>query len=294
MDTQDHLSTLGKAVAAYLSTLTAISECVAEACPEVGKPYAQRIERHRTRLSFDPHGAQIYESSSAIHAELKEYAASAASVLRRQSRELRQGLLAMDEIVQNFQRRNDYYASQLRQVAAQLEDLAAWDRERLNEVVNAHAANLRQSIESMAREHASLLSSMQREMADVDARLAGELAIDPTTGLSNRKEAERRIATLKTANKDFTLVNFEVLGQATGEVLRQVAVRLASQFRPQDLIARWDDREFMVIFQGPAEVADARVKYIIPWVAGKYDREDGEKVDITLEVRVPQPELARA
>ena len=52
--------------------------------------------------------------------------------------------------------------------------------------------------------------------------------------------------------------------------------RLGSQFRHKDFVCRWTDTEFLVLFQGPAEIAQIAPEQIVPWVAGRYLLENGE------------------
>ncbi len=295
MTESDYLAKTGAAVKAYLNTLNAIAGSLAEACPEVGEPYEHRIKRLRTRLAFDPTPEAIEESSHVVGRELEDYAERASLVSDRRNPALRQRLSMLEKLIQSTSARNDYYGNRQTYLASQIETCEWPDTpERFAAFQARQAALLRQCIESWTRENASLLTAMRDQLVAIDAKLAGETAVDPVTGLINYEEANRRIEGFKTAGTDFTLISFEILGPATGEVLRQVAIRLSSQFRAQDLTARWGDREFLVIFQGQPEIAEARVGYVAPWVTGSYQREDGEWVEITVKAYLHFSELAAA
>jgi GGDEF domain-containing protein len=88
------------------------------------------------------------------------------------------------------------------------------------------------------------------------------------------------------------LVHFELTGEVNAEVMQQASARLGSQFRHNDFVSRWSDTEFMVLFQGPREIAQMRAEQIVPWVAGRYLLDNGENVQIGIEARLEQPELA--
>ncbi len=90
------------------------------------------------------------------------------------------------------------------------------------------------------------------------------------------------------------MLHFRLTGEISEEVTQQVAARLASQFRHKDFIGRWTETEFMVLFQGPVEVARARSERIVPWVAGKYVVDEGRMVDVGVEVALLEPALAQS
>ena len=61
-----------------------------------------------------------------------------------------------------------------------------------------------------------------------------------------------------------------------------MGARVASQFRYNDLVCRWSEREFLVLFQGPLDVAQVRSAQVAPWVAGRYLLDNGEIADIRI------------
>ena len=107
----------------------------------------------------------------------------------------------------------------------------------------------------------------------------------------NRREMERQIESRRTAGTPPVLLQFQLSGEICDQVAKQVAARLGSQFRHKDFVSRWTDTDFMVLFQGPIEIAQARAEQIVPWVAGKYLLDDGNSVQIGVEVRLAQGEL---
>ncbi len=77
------------------------------------------------------------------------------------------------------------------------------------------------------------------------------------------------------------LLMFEFQGAMPDEVARLAGSRLGSQFRHYDLIGRWSEREFVVLFRGREETARKRGEQIVPWLAGRYEagRQIGDRSD---------------
>jgi len=102
---------------------------------------------------------------------------------------------------------------------------------------------------------------------------------------------ERQIDQRKTSGEDPVILVFELTGAVSDEVAQQVAARLTSHFRHQDLICRWTDREFLVLFKGAPEIARSRTDQIVPWIAGKYALDNGESAEIGVEAGLVAPHL---
>jgi GGDEF domain-containing protein len=143
----------------------------------------------------------------------------------------------------------------------------------------------------MSHETHSLMIRMQNELTAVEQRLKESEVTDPLTGLMNRREMERQIEARKSAGEPPVLLQFQLSGDVDDDVAKQVAARLASQFRHKDFVARWTDTEFIVLFQGPVEIAQMRADQIVPWIAGRYLLDNGDSVQISVEARLMQPEL---
>jgi GGDEF domain-containing protein len=143
----------------------------------------------------------------------------------------------------------------------------------------------------MATDSQSMVVRMRSELAEVSERLRDAEVTDRLTGLMNRREMERQIDQRKAAGDDPVILVFELTGEVRDEIAQQVAIRLTSHFRHQDLICRWTDREFLVMFKGAREIAQARTEQIVPWIAGKYALDDGSSVEIGVEAGLVAPHL---
>jgi GGDEF domain-containing protein len=283
---------LHTAVNCYLSTLLAIASSVGAACPEVGGLYRHRLNRLRTRLAFDSSPDALDESRVTVERELNEFASKASQYVSQHGIELRSAIGTLEDIVRSLAQRQDFYGARLRQFAAQMEATGyPTDPGHLQEVVALQVAGLLSCVESMSHETQSLVMRMRNELGAVERRLQEFEVTDPLTGLMNRREMERQIETRRNAGTPPVLLHIQLSGEVNAEVMQQVASRLGSQFRHKDFVCRWTDTDFLVMFQGPPEIAQMRLEQIVPWVAGRYLLESGESVQIGVEATLAQREL---
>ena len=293
MTDTEQLSALHTAVTSYLSTLLAIAECIGSACPEVGGPYRHRLKRLRSRLAFDSNAEAMTDGNAVVEKELAEYSKKASQYVAQHGIELRHTIGALEDIIKSLAQRQEFYGARLRQFATQMESTPyPTEPQHLSEVVALQAAGLLGCVESMNNDTQSLVSRMRSELSSVTQRLEEAEVTDRLTGLMNRKEMERQIAERRASGVEPILVVFELSGDVRDEVSKEVAARLGSQFRHKDLVCRWTEYEFMVMFQGDAEIAKSRTEQIVPWIAGKYPLDNGEIVEINVDAGLVAPHLA--
>jgi GGDEF domain-containing protein len=284
----DTLQTLHATVHCYLSTLQAVADALAQACPPVGGPYRQRLSRLRARLAFDSSASAIEESCTVASRELQEYAGKASLYVEGHRVEFRRAIAGLEDTVRTLAQRQDFYGARLRQFAMQIESMPypPTSSQLDAEVTALPVAGLLSCVESMSHESQSLLKRMRDEMARVERRLAEAEITDPVTGLMNRREMERCIEAAQARGESPVLLLFEFRDHLPAEVAQQVAARLASQFRHIDLISRWSDRQFLVLFQGRAEIASLRAEQVEPWIAGRYLLDTGATLETVVEARL--------
>jgi GGDEF domain-containing protein len=278
-ETETETDALHTVVASYLSTLLAISDCVGTACPETGGPYRHRLNRLRSRLAFDASPEALTESAAVVDRELKEYSTKTANYVAMHSAEMRSTIAVLESIVKSLAQRQHFYGERLLQFAAQMEITDA-------DGVALQSAGLQGCVESMNHDAQSMLDHMRDQLVTVVERLQEAEVTDRVTGLMNRQEMQRQIDLRKAAGQDPVIVVFELSGDVRDEIAQQVAARLGSQFRHQDMICRWTEFEFLILFQGSRETAQARTAQIVPWIAGRYPLENGEVIDITADAGI--------
>ncbi len=155
-------------------------------------------------------------------------------------------------------------------VVATLVDVS--ERRRLHELTRRAGVQLEKRVRERTAELEAALSSNESLLRDIEAqRMALEQLSreDPLTGLSNRRDFERRFAeeilraerlatTLCAAMLDidhFKSVN-DRFGHTVGDnVLQQVASLIRGQIRAIDLLARYGGEEFALVMPatGPGE-----------------------------------------
>ena len=241
-------------VHSYLATLLALSDALGEACPPVGGPHQQRLGRLRTRLSFDSNKDAIEASSTVVKAELQDFATKSSEYVALNTGEWKQAAAEIRDIGVGLIKRQRFYATRLRDLAAKMD--------------TGQAALLMSCAESMDNDAQSMLTRMQELLGGVETRLAAAEVVDQETGLMNRRELERRIELRRADGKPIVRLLFQITSdgptQLWDQVVRQVASRLTAQLRPDDLVGRWGEAEFMVLFNGAEDIAERRG----PQVAG--------------------------
>jgi hypothetical protein len=287
---RDHLTELSSAVFCYLSLLSSVADCVGQASPEVGGPYRKRIGQLRTRLFFEVSPKNIKNSLKTVEGELNDYAVVAAQHLDQHDLELRRAMVSLEHALDMLVTRHDFHGAQLREMAERMENPGPGQPAPWNEM----AGELRRCVDRMGQETASMLDRVRKEMAAVEERLRGTKSTDPSTGLLNSAEIVRQIDAYRASGVAFSLLRFELHGPITEPVMKQAASRIERQFRHRDRIARWSETEFLVLFQGPPEVAETRAMQVARLLAGRYELSTGGQVEIMADSSLAEPELALA
>lgn len=132
-----------------------------------------------------------------------------------------------------------------------------------------------------------------RDLEQVE-RLA---ALDPLTGVANRRDLDRELAGRIGAGQEFCVLLFDVNGFKTindryghlhgDQVLKQVAARLASQVRVRDYVCRWGGDEFLAILACDLAIAGARSGQIAERLNGDYHiAAEGREIRVEVTVTV--------
>jgi GGDEF domain-containing protein len=287
---RDYLAELGFAVASYLNVLTAVADCLPSVCPEIGTPYRKRIAQLRARLSFEPTPEAIKASAKTVEDELKDFAMVATRYLDEHDLVLRRAVLSLGDIIETMAHRHDFHGVGFREMTVRMETIGAEDSVPLAQTV----LELRRYIDNMSHETASMLGRLREEMLGVEERLRGSQSTDPSTGLLNAREITRQIEAYRASGLTFSLLRFELRGSVGEQVMKRAAAKIEGQFRHRDRIARWSDKEFLILFQGPREVAEARAAKVREMLTGRYDLDTGVFVEITVHAHLTHQELVPA
>jgi GGDEF domain-containing protein len=186
--------------------------------------------------------------------------------------------------------RHDFHGTQLREMVERMENSGPGQPVSLNDV----AGDLRRCVDRMNQETASILDRVRKEMRAVEEGLRGNQSTDASTGLLNSREITRQMEAYRLSGVPFSLLRFDLQGSITEPVMKQAAGRIEKQFRHRDRIARWSETEFLVLFQGPPEVAEKRATQVAKLLAGRYELSNGGQVEIMVDSCLAEQELALA
>jgi hypothetical protein len=269
MENRDYLAEFSSVVASYLLTLSSVADCLGNTCPEVGGPYRDRLTRLRARLSFEATRNGIASATKTVEGELDDYAKAVARYQSQHEIELRSAIVLLQEIIDSMALRAEFQGGQLEKLAAEMEGAAA---------PAEHVERLRHCARTMTADALRTTAKMREEIRAVESRLEGSQSLDACTGLMNHREMARQIEAFRRTGCEFTLLRFKLEGVIGEPVLRQAAERLTASFRHRERIARWGPTQFMVLFQGPREIAERRAAEIAPRLE-RYSIEGGLRVE---------------
>ena len=285
------------AVNCYLSTVLAVADCMAAVCPDIGTSYQKRLSRLPTRLGFDLTPVALEKSRASFEADIQHFSQTASEYVRN-------GPSALENVVTSGAAVVDAIAERVGSLVNILESLAdrielAVDLEgpaQIREVLGHQPAGLRmcaQQIEQALLPSVGQLQTHMRESQQNLQRVKESVTVDQATGFVNRNGFEQQLDFRLKKRQAFCIVVLECAPGARpaenlndeqlGEAVAQIAVRLASEFRPYDIVCRLDSKRFAVIFCGNVADARARVATVVRNLSGKYMVSDG---DATRKARV--------
>lgn len=157
----------------------------------------------------------------------------------------------------------------------------AESRAALHQILRGFAEKARLQNEALARLHEIELLATQ----------------DPLTGVANRRDLDRELASRIEAGHEFCVLLFDLngfkeindrFGHLTGDdVLKQFAARLSSQVRARDYVCRWGGDEFLAILACDLAVGEFRSRQIAERLNGPYAvKADGHEMRVEVAVTV--------
>lgn len=178
----------------------------------------------------------------------------------------------------------DPYADQLKSLRSRLignptPAQIAESREMLRQILGSFAEKARSQMEALAHLHEVELLA----------------ALDPLTGVANRRDLDRELAARIEAQQEFCVLLFDLngfkkindhYGHLIGdEVIKQFAARLSGQVRAHDYVCRWGGDEFIAILACDLGVAESRSRQIASRLNGLYVIA-AERLEIFVDVAV--------
>ncbi len=268
------------ALTCYLGAMLAMAKSMRSVCSRAGLVYGDRLMRLPRRLGFDAAPEKLKESRELLEADLAEYTEAttawvdAGSNLAREILEITTALGPCTAEGQNL------HTTMLEDLAEQMSVSAEVDSNAdLRAALKRYALGLRSYLRQRGDERLSSLKDLQcraDQLAKWLTRADPANSTDLTTGLPNRLELEGQLEVCWHSPTALSALIFEweeldPLPQDAGQAIaKQLADRLADLVRPRDMIGRWGDRQFAVIFECSSKDAAQRAGNITHWLAGNY------------------------
>jgi diguanylate cyclase (GGDEF)-like protein len=269
----------------YLGALTAIGRAAAEICPHIGISYQNSLVRLRQRIAFSPKAATLTHSIASLESDLDTFAANTASYYNRKTGSVASLLNVIAQAVEYFETRDYIMRERLSLIARQMQAGLELTEEvaELRKTYEIQLGHLTGFVDKLSAEGATVFEGLQKQIGAIENSLIEaevQAGVDPLTSFVDRSEMDRLIRARVLTEKKFSLLIFEIdgfssildsIGQPAGDqIIQQFASRLAAQVRPRDVIARWADDRFAVIFDCSAIDAGARAHQVAQWVSGPY------------------------
>jgi len=143
-------------------------------------------------------------------------------------------------------------------------------------------------------------SALHAELLDFQSKLREERMLaylDPLTGVANRREFNRQLASRIADDRPFCVLLFDLNtfsrvnydhGHLCGdEILRQLGNRLSTHVRPRDFVCRWGGDEFVAILECSLANAQARSEEIGQLLSDPYKVAiENKEIEVAIGVSV--------
>jgi diguanylate cyclase (GGDEF)-like protein len=272
-------------LAAYRSSLIAMGECGATACPGLGTELKNGVARIEETMGEQPDAIAILTARNGLSELLEHWETKTTRHHLERAGEVKDLLLVMARTAESLGHKDDRYLRQLESLTAQLQTIASLeDVARIRSSVEESARQLKNSIARMTAEGKAVIDHLRVEVSTYQAKLEKAEYIascDPLTGLRSRLWIEQRIqqkidaasrfSILMIDINDFRHVNHEY-GNLVGDLLlKEFARELRSSCRFSDLVARWGGDKFLVVLDSPKSQASLQAERLRSWICRPYN-----------------------
>jgi GGDEF domain-containing protein len=261
------------ALSAYRSALASIAASCARAVPNLGAGLARKLESLQQNLSIDTTPDEMTHVQQEVDCELAAWAEGAAQYSTDKANEVKEIMVAVAAAAAAVGERDQRYSSQFSGLTTRLHSIAKLeDLSSIRRSVLQSATELKTAVKKMAEDGEQSLSQLRAEVADYRSKLEQSEkreAVDPLTGVANRREIDAQIGERISWRQAFSLAILDLNGfkrindvhghVAGDDLLKQFASELKARLRATDLIGRWGGDEFVVIVDAGFEQAQTRM-----------------------------------
>ncbi len=275
---------LQSALKSYGDVFVAVGQAGAQAFPPVGDELKESLLNLKQRLNREASASVIAETEQLLEAELRTWSEQAANFFRDKTEEVREILTIVATAASQLGERDQSYAKQFGKLTERLQAIAKLnDLAMIRQSLVKNVAEMKTCVTKMAKDGQDSVAELRAQMSVYQTRLEEVEQIasqDPLTGLANRRKLERRLATLVSKGRAFSVIYIDLngfkyindtLGHMVGDdLLKQFAGELRTAFRTTDVVGRWGGDEFLVLVDADFRDAATRVERISKWVDGEY------------------------
>ena len=271
-------------VDSYRALLTAMGECGSLACPPVGAGLQASLFALQAHLAAAMTPGDFTTSETAAEGELRLWGERTADHYRQKTAEIKELMMVVARTAESVGERDLRYTAQFSSLTTRLRDIA--DLEDLTKIRSSllqSAAELKTCVDQMVLDNQESLGHLRAELTQYRDRLEESeriAAIDPLTGIANRRRIEQAIEEFTARARPFCIMLFDLngfkqindqLGHSAGDdLLHQFATELRLVVRSSDLAGRWGGDEFIALLDCGMVVAESLVARIRDWVFGEY------------------------
>jgi diguanylate cyclase (GGDEF)-like protein len=270
---------------ALLGLTTVLPSAALPANDELFFRCKKELERVTAPLTGEPAVTVIEEAGRVAVREMEAICRSNKAALAERDTALKDVVATVAEAVSHFKGHGERHQARFSKLAGSFEVLSHVEdagelRRRLRDAVS----NLRESVEVMHRENEESVVRFQSQVSTFQRRLETarkESAIDRLTGLSSRREAERRWQEIPKREGSLCLLVYDIEGfreinSRNGslfgdKLLLALAHILRAKFPEEGALFRWGADEFLVMAEGSLANCVKHSRYICDtFAAGKY------------------------
>ena len=285
------------ALEAYLAAIQDIAETMLAIRPEIGAAFQEQLQRLRDKLALDPTPETLEAGRMVLRHLLEDFWDKSRHYHQNLARDLNRTLAIVAQSEDSRSVRSVQYVERLVDFVEQMETaVKSGDLTGLA----SQAGQLRAFAESIELDSRDSYRELHEKMNEVQRRLQEaelQASLDPLTGVSNRREFDRQLASRIESGRTFCVLLFDLdefkavndrLGHLYGdELLKQLGTRLAGQVRARDFVCRWGGDEFVAILDCELAQAEARARQIAQWLNGPYRvSADGREIRVDVAVSV--------
>lgn len=273
----------------YRDAMVAFGENAKRAVPAALGDMQRNLLELNKSLSAPPEGAVTSRARERLREELTAWSDRAVRLQEENEREIKEIMSGVTRAAEIIGKRDEKYGREISDITTRFRSIAGLNelapiRRSIVETTTA----LQTCMERMADENRMAMSDLSAQVEHYRTRLAEveeSAALDPLTGVANRRSFERYLERCLQSAMPFSLMMLDLndfkavndrFGHTAGDsLLTQFAADLRSQFRSTDFVGRWGGDEFVVIMAGGLVEAELRADRVRQWAMGEYTLDAG-------------------